>query len=447
MRAILAEISGEMSRLAVGQQNGGRGGGASHGGGGDHGGRHRERTDSGFVVLPAAESLSPFLRVNRRDGRAGGESVARRGISVVDARAATWADVGALRDESSLRGSAVAGAFEEYLAAALKPPEPRSREEDAEMAPAPEPPATVVPTPMDDRGIRTGGGGTGGGATRSGASRRGGNPPEEPSPEEPSSEEPASTGPPTRTMRRRTRRRFPRRRLTPNFLNALPPDLREELVSTNRAIARLNRGVSSANGSDAAPPMDAVDPEFLSALSLRHASGSHPATDAGGAPPRSRSRGARGEREARDAYAAVEAMERVAGASHDGVDRRAIDGGICRVRRRRRARRRHRGRRIPAGGASMPAEVDNASLIASFPEDARRDVLLSADAATLASLPPALQTEARRLRRAMDARGRTRGRPAARTTTTTTASRPARRLRSRISSDSTPRDRPRFEPG
>ena len=112
MRAILAEISGEMSRLAVGQQNGGRGGGASHGSGGDHGGRHRERTDSGFVVLPAAESLSPFLRVNRRDGRAGGESVARRGISVVDARAATWADVGALRDESSLRGSAVAGAFE-----------------------------------------------------------------------------------------------------------------------------------------------------------------------------------------------------------------------------------------------------------------------------------------------------------------------------------------------
>ena len=57
----------------------------------------------------------------------------------------------------------------------------------------------------------------------------------------------------------------------------------------------------------------------------------------------------------------------------------------------------------------MPAEVDNASIIASFPEDARRDVLLSADAATLASLPPALQTEARRLRQAMDARAASEG--------------------------------------
>ena len=405
MRAILAEISGEMSRLAVGQQNGGRGGGASHGSGGDHGGRHRERTDSGFVVLPAAESLSPFLRVNRRDGRAGGESVARRGISVVDARAATWADVGALRDESSLRGSAVAGAFEEYLAAALKPPEPRSREEDAEMAPAPEPPATVVPTPMDEPGSEPAAEEPA--AERPAAERVAAEEtsPEQPSPEQPSPEEPAS-GPADADDAEEDSEEVPEEEVDSEFLNALPPDLREELVSTNRAIARLNRGVSSANGSDAAPPMDAVDPEFLSALP--------PDMQAEVIQQQTREvrRLARdhAERAERDASAAVEAMERVAGASPTALTAaRSTAESAASAAAAARAAATAAGVPPPAGGALMPAEVDNASIIASFPEDARRDVLLSADAATLASLPPALQTEARRLRQAMDARAASEG--------------------------------------
>ena len=42
--------------------------------------------------------------------------------------------------------------------------------------------------------------------------------------------------------------------------------------------------------------------------------------------------------------------------------------------------------------------MDNASVIASFPEELRQEVLLSADESVLATLPEALQAEARTLR-------------------------------------------------
>ena len=56
------------------------------------------------------------------------------------------------------------------------------------------------------------------------------------------------------------------------FLAALPPEVRSELVSTNVSIARFNEAVSSiatASSGDRGPPddpMDPIDPEFLSAL-------------------------------------------------------------------------------------------------------------------------------------------------------------------------------------
>ena len=103
-------------------------------------------------------------------------------------------------------------------------------------------------------------------------------------------------------------------------------------------------------------------------------------------------------------------MERVAGASPTALTAaRSTAESAASAAAAARAAATAAGVPPPAGGALMPAEVDNASIIASFPEDARRDVLLSADAATLASLPPALQTEARRLRQAMDARAASEG--------------------------------------
>jgi len=120
LQSVLASISGEMARLAVGPGAAGGGGpaagagarpspvalvaaaagaaGAAGGGGGARNG--------GFVVLPAgggAESLGSLLRIERADGRGGGgggggvgdPGAPRRGLSVGDARAATWADVGA----------------------------------------------------------------------------------------------------------------------------------------------------------------------------------------------------------------------------------------------------------------------------------------------------------------------------------------------------------------
>lgn len=54
---------------------------------------------------------------------------------------------------------------------------------------------------------------------------------------------------------------------------------------------------------------------------------------------------------------------------------------------------------VPAGAAAAPAaapaaEMDLASLLATFPPDVRDDVLLTSDEALLRTLPPALLAEA-----------------------------------------------------
>ena len=51
-----------------------------------------------------------------------------------------------------------------------------------------------------------------------------------------------------------------------------------------------------------------------------------------------------------------------------------------------------------APGAAGPAEMDLATLLATFPPDVREDVLLNSEEAVLSSLPPALLAEAQALR-------------------------------------------------
>ena len=53
--------------------------------------------------------------------------------------------------------------------------------------------------------------------------------------------------------------------LDSEFLNALPPDLREELLATNRAIARLNTE-GGGGGGRGGQQLEAIDPSFLAAL-------------------------------------------------------------------------------------------------------------------------------------------------------------------------------------
>ncbi|KAI3425184.1 hypothetical protein D9Q98_008953 [Chlorella vulgaris] len=53
------------------------------------------------------------------------------------------------------------------------------------------------------------------------------------------------------------------------------------------------------------------------------------------------------------------------------------------------------------GGGAAPADMDFASLLASFPPDVREEVLMSADEALLATLPPALMAEAQSLQARM----------------------------------------------
>ena len=91
MHSVLASISGEMSRLAVGPgapQTGGRGAFQVIGAG-EQNGR--------LFVLPEVTDLGSLLRVERSDGgrgAAGGDDGGRRWDPprVGDARAATWAD-------------------------------------------------------------------------------------------------------------------------------------------------------------------------------------------------------------------------------------------------------------------------------------------------------------------------------------------------------------------
>jgi hypothetical protein len=219
------------------------------------------------------------------------------------------------------------------------------------------------------------------------------------------------------------------------FLNALPESLRRELVAANRAIARFNRAALEASGGadasaardamatatvpdasasamtpDSPEIMDAVDPEFLAAL-----------------PPdmqaevvqqqtrevqrRARERVALADRRAAEAEAERARLNAAAPADPPGADaeaRRAAAeaaAAACEAARRGALEAREAAAVVgvnvppPASGAAAaaaptPAQAQ-AELIASFPPEIRAEVLMTADAATLAALPPALQEEAR----------------------------------------------------
>ena len=289
LQSVLASISGEMSRLAVAPGGDPRAVGGSARGNG----AHQIRTDSGFVVLPEVESLGSLLRIERADGRNGrnghGDAGQRRGLSVADARTATWSDISALGpNEETPQARGHSQALEDLLLTTL---EPLPKNTSSERSYKPGDPSHPILNPTStnppgvpskdvvmgtDEPIQT----APSSATEPSpmTAQTDAVPPVEvvaPGPTEtaaPNIEQPpvAETVPevaPSPVPETPT----PEPEVDSEFLNALPESLRTELVNTNRAIARLNQQVvNDGNPSVNAPRddeiMNAVDPEFLAAL-------------------------------------------------------------------------------------------------------------------------------------------------------------------------------------
>ena len=402
MHSVLASISGEMSRLAVGPgapQTGGRGAFQVIGAG-EQNGR--------LFVLPEVTDLGSLLRVERSDGgrgaasssTAGGDDGGRRWDPprVGDARAATWADPS--------RGSvaprhvnpcldAAASDLEAHLAGILRAepaaqpppaadqpaaePEKTTTEGDVEMATEPEPERAPEPSstpeaeapapPVADEAP----------PVETAADEIREHPiTAEPSEEEDDDEDEEEPEPEDQPI-------------DSEFLNALPPDLREELLATNRQIARLNRRNTSADASAAASSqLEPIDPSFISALP--------PDMQAEVVQQQSREvarvmRERAAEDARRSAQAAAEAAARAAAAAAA-----APEGERTEAQRAAAEAAAAAAQAAAQAGGAAQGGMDNASVIASFPEELRQEVLLSADESVLATLPEALQTEARTLR-------------------------------------------------
>ncbi|WOL17494.1 E3 ubiquitin-protein ligase [Canna indica] len=121
--------------------------------------------------------------------------------------------------------------------------------------------------------------------------------------------------------------------IDPTFLEALPEDLRAEVLASQQA----SRPTPATQAATYPPPTEEIDPEFLAAL-----------------PP--------------DIQAEVLAQQQ--------VQRNAL----------------------LQQAEGQPVEMDNASIIATFPPELREEVLLTSPEAVLSRLPPALVAEAQMLR-------------------------------------------------
>ena len=180
--------------------------------------------------------------------------------------------------------------------------------------------------------------------------------------------------------------------IDPSFLEALPPDLRAEVLAQQavaaaqrtahraaqraaqqaaRALARQAAARAAAAPGDVpaasapgGPDAEAIDPEFLAAL-----------------PPE---------------LAAEVLAQQLAAARQRQADAAVPPGGDR-----------------PGGQGAGPggADLDFASLLASFPPDVREEALIAAEEAQIASLPPAQQAEAALLRERAQRRGMVPGAP------------------------------------
>ena len=177
------------------------------------------------------------------------------------------------------------------------------------------------------------------------------------------------------------------------FLNALPAELREELLATNAQIARLNRRSTSADASTAAAAqtLEPIDPSFISALPYdmqAEVVQQQSREVARVMRERAADEARRSAQTAADAAAQAAAAAAAApeGEGRTEAQRAAAEAATAAAQAA-----------AQAGGAAQ-GDMDNASVIASFPEELRQEVLLSADESVLATLPEALQAEAMTLR-------------------------------------------------
>ena len=405
MHSVLASISGEMSRLAVGPGGANMGAPAADGRGGFQliGGNN----DGRFLVLPEVSDLGSLLRVERSDGSRGGVDAGGAGAGedggrrwdpprVGDARAATWADPsrGSVAPQHLNPGmDAAASDLEAHLAGILRAeprpaaqvpapaaPEPEkpaegdvemSAEPEPEPAPVPEPeptpaPVVEVPAPVVEAPAPVA-------AEAPPAAAEG----DDEDDDEPEADEPEPEEQP----------------IDSEFLNALPADLREELLATNAQIARLNRRSTSADASTAAAAqtLEPIDPSFISALPYdmqAEVVQQQSREVARVMRERAADEARRSAQTAADAAAQAAAAAAAApeGEGRTEAQRAAAEAATAAAQAA-----------AQAGGAAQ-GDMDNASVIASFPEELRQEVLLSADESVLATLPEALQAEARTLR-------------------------------------------------
>jgi len=128
--------------------------------------------------------------------------------------------------------------------------------------------------------------------------------------------------------------------IDPAFLQALPEDLREEVLSSQRGARQAEPQMTPDNQQPESTPQD-LDPEFLAAL-----------------PPE-------------------------------------IQFEV--LQQQQQAERRSQTR-TPPETENVGAEMDMASVLATFPPDVREDVLLTLDESTVAMLPPAILAEVQTLR-------------------------------------------------
>jgi len=193
------------------------------------------------------------------------------------------------------------------------------------------------------------------------------------------------------------------------FLEALPPELQAEVLSQH--------GVSLPAPAPASAPASSERPGAVPASAAPAASAPPPgdAPAAGGAddaPAGTPAAAPEGEGGGSDEDMSVD--PEFLAALPPEIQEEVIAQQRMEQRRRRRQREAARQQREPAaaaasnaaagdaagaGGAAGPdADMDMATVLATFPPDLREEVLLTSDEALLASLPPALMAEAQSLR-------------------------------------------------
>ena len=206
--------------------------------------------------------------------------------------------------------------------------------------------------------------------------------------------------------------------IDPTFLEALPPDLRDEVLASHRAQVAAARVIQARNrlrrahrqprqqaGGQAQAPAAAAAPEAAAAAAPATADA---AAASAAAPIPQQVAPAEAPLPAASVPAPAPAAPPASRRSENNLQELGIDPEFFAAlppdiqqellaEQRRERQRQTEVERLTAG-AQAAGDGDLATLLASFPADVREEVLLASDEATINSLPAALAAEARQVR-------------------------------------------------